>query len=555
MLKTSLKTSGYRTALKGFTIEMGLLILSVFLFAASFPNPVLKWGWFPLGFIALVPIFPVIHRSGWLKTCLYGIFYGWATYGVFNYWLTTFHPLAVVIVPSIYAVYFLAVFPLLKFANRLFPGKGYLVQLLIWLGYEYLRSLGFLGYPYGVIGYTQFRFIPFIQLAEITGIWGVTALVAFPSVFLGNGLKDGIKSFKTWVIENRIPGLIYIVVFVLNLVFGLITMNMDYGIPDKNGKSSTPQWKVALVQHNADTWKGGIRTYQKNIDTMVRLSEEALAEAPDVDAVIWSETCVVPGIDWHTRYRTDSARYQLVKDLTDYLSTKDVPYIFGNDDGQAIVDDQGRPVLDSERRLQRVDYNAVIHFDDGAIKGTYRKIHMVPFTEYFPYEHIFPRFYELMVNMDFHFWEHGTEYTVFDVRGVKISTPICFEDVFGDSSRAFVQRGAEVIVNLTNDSWSGSEAAEMQHAAMAVFRAVENRRSMVRGTNAGITCTILPTGKISDYAEPFTETYMIGSVPVFQDRDTLYTFWGDLWARIFLIGAVAALVLGSFYHLYIRKRK
>ena len=536
--------------------ELGLLLISVVLFALSFPNPLVMKGIFILGFIALVPIFPVIHKSGWLKVCLYGILYGWVSYGVFNYWLTTFHPLAVVIVPSIYAFYFLLVFPLLKLADVLFKEKGFLVQVVIWVGYEYLRTRGFLGYPYGVIGYTQYIFLPFIQIAEITGVWGVTALVVFPSVYLGNGLVKGFSGLKEWTASHRLSGFIYAALFIANLVFGLITMNMDYGQPDAEGKASVPQWKVALVQHNADTWEGGFRAYQRNVDSMIRLSEEALSEAPDVDAVIWSETCVVPGIDWHTRYRTDQNRYQLVKGLTDYLSSKDVPFIFGNDDGQALLDENGIPLLDSRGNLQRVDYNAVIHFDYGSIQNTYRKIHMVPFTEYFPYDHIFPKFYALMVARDFHFWEHGKEYTVFDVRGVKISTPICFEDVFGDSARGFVKRGAEVIVNLTNDSWSGSVSAEMQHAAMAVFRAVENRRSMVRGTNAGITCTVLPNGKITGMAEPFTETYMIGSVPVYTGRSTLYTLWGELWGRIFLYGGLMLLLSGIIFRIieYIRRK-
>ena len=543
-VQASLHEKSIRNGFIQIIKETGLLLVSIVLFALSFPNPISTWGFFPLGFVALLPVFPVIRKSGWVKVCLYGVLYGWVTYGVFNYWLTTFHPLAVVIVPSIYAFYFLLVFPLLKLAHVLFPRRGYLVQFVVWLGYEYLRTRGFLGYPYGVLGYTQYLFLPFIQIAEVTGIWGVTALVLFPSVYLGNGLSEGFGGLKTWIAEKRLPGLVYCCLFILNLIFGFVTMNMDYGAPDKNGDSSVPQWKVALVQHNADTWEGGFRAYQRNVDTMVRLTKDALTEAPDVDAVIWSETCVVPGIDWHTRYRTDRDRYQLVKELREFLSSRDVPFIFGNDDGQALTDDDGHPILDDRGNLQRVDYNAVIHFDYGEIQDTYRKIHMVPFTEYFPYEDLFPRFYALMVAKEFHFWEHGTEYTVFDVRGVKISTPICFEDVFGESSRAFVREGAEVIVNLTNDSWSGSVPAEMQHAAMAVFRAVENRRSLIRGTNAGITCTVLPNGKITAYAEPFTETYMIGSVPVYTGRSTLYTFWGEIWGKAALYGGLALLIFG-----------
>ena len=98
--------------------HLALLALSSFPFTAAFPNPLVESGIAPLAFIALVPIFPVIRRSGWIGIWLYGIFYGFATYALFNYWLANFHPLAIFIVPTIYAGYFFVVFPLLKLADR-----------------------------------------------------------------------------------------------------------------------------------------------------------------------------------------------------------------------------------------------------------------------------------------------------------------------------------------------------------------------------------------------------------------------------------------------------
>jgi apolipoprotein N-acyltransferase len=201
-----------------------------------------------------------------------------------------------------------------------------------------------------------------------------------------------------------------------------------------------------------------------------------------------------------------------------------------------------------------VDYNAVLLYHENELKQTYRKTHLVPFTENFPYKKLFPRFYPLLVDHDYHFWKKGTEYTVFEAGGVKFSTPICFEDVFGYISRRFVNEGAEVIVNMTNDGWSGSTAAQMQHMAMAVFRAVENRRSVVRGTNSGMTCTIDPDGRIIDMMDPFVEGYMISEVPVFTDAETLYTRWGDYFAWIALISSLVILPLGMFRHVLRRGR-
>lgn len=171
----------------------------------------------------------------------------------------------------------------------------------------------------------------------------------------------------------------FLVLVVINILSGILVMK-DFSL--------YPQWKVALIQHNADTWKGGIRTYERNFGILKRLSLEAVKENPDI--VIWSETSFVPGVDWHTRYRTDKDRYALVKDLKDFLATQKVPYVIGNDDGQ--LKDPSLPPVLPDGSYNRVDYNAVFLYEDGYLKQTYRKIQLVPFTENFPYKKLFQSF-------------------------------------------------------------------------------------------------------------------------------------------------------------------
>ena len=147
-----------------------------------------------------------------------------------------------------------------------------------------------------------------------------------------------------------------------------------------------------------------------------------------------------------------------------------------------------------------------------------------------------PWLYNLLKANDYHWWEKGTESVVFETsNGIKFSTPICYEDVFGDVCAKFVANGADLIVNMTNDSWSGSEAAERQHAVMAVFRCVETRKTMLRSTNSGMTCLITPNGKIQGEVEPFKMTWKIWDVPVYSTETygtTLYVRIIDLCADI-----------------------
>jgi apolipoprotein N-acyltransferase len=222
-----------------------------------------------------------------------------------------------------------------------------------------------------------------------------------------------------------------------------------------------------------------------------------------------------------------------------------VPFLVGNDDGQLARDERGREV--------RVDYNAALLFEGGEIVQTYRKLHLVPFTEHFPYRRLLPGVYEWLANADTHFWEKGDQYTVFEAGGVRFSTPICFEDTFPHLARGFVRRGAQVLVNMTNDSWSNSVACEMQHMSIALFRTLETRRSLVRSTNGGITCVIDPNGRITAMLQPFTQGTLVAEVPVLDRGQTLYTRWGDWFAFVVLALAAGGLAGGGVRALLLRR--
>jgi apolipoprotein N-acyltransferase len=505
--------------------ELGLLLLSALLFALSFPTFIYEWGFPPVGFVAIIPAFIVIHRSGWIRILPYGLFYGFFCYTFYNFWLITWHPMAIFIVPSIYAFYFLIFFPILKLIDTVYPKYGYFFQAVAWIGYEYLRTQGFLGYSYGVLGYTQYPFLPLIRIASLFGVWGVTFLVIFPSVFLGNALKRGLVHFRSFITEHRVAVVVYGVVFLASIIYGVT------GVIDI---SEARKWKVALVQQNIDPWRGGYPTYDKALRVLTRLSREALRENPEI--VIWSETSFVPGIDWHTKYRTDDKSYQYVKRLKDFLKDQPVAFVIGNNDGQKRLLPNGKEI--------RVDYNATVLYRDNRIVDIYRKLHLVQFSEHFPYRGMWTWLYNALSSADIHWYEKGKDHVIFEDGSVRFATPICFEDTFGDLNREFVQKGADVLVNMTNDSWSNSVVCEIQHMTMAIFRAVENSRSMVRSTNGGITCIIDPTGRVLGKLEPFTADYLIGSVPVITGRTTLYTRFGDWMGYSFLFLALIAVVVG-----------
>ncbi len=508
--------------------DLLLLASGALLFALSFPNFLYRWGFGFLAWFALVPVFILINRSGYLKIILFGLLYGYFGYSLFNFWLAKFNPTSFVVVPLIYAVYFMCWFPVFKWADKTLPRYGYILQTVFWLAYEIFRTRGFLGYSYGILGYSQYKNTALIGIADLTGVLGVSMLVVFPSLWIARYIrfrKEEGRSFNALKKAKYlfIPGVVYLVILAGSFLYsGITKVNYEEG----------PKWRTSLIQHDVNAWLSGTEVYQMALDKLLELSDEALADEPDT--IIWSETSFVPSIDWHNRRRTDRIRYNMVQELMSFLEQSDVPFLIGNNDS----------VLSAGRQIT---YNAVLQFDGAEIVDRYHKIHLVPFGEHFPFEKIFPWFYEYILDNGATFYEKGEEYTVFDVAGVKASPLICFEDTFGYLSRNFVREGAQVLVNVTNDSWSPAQACSIQHVGMAVFRSVENRRSMVRSTNGGFTCLIDPNGKIVDWLEPFTADVLTVDVPVYDDTTSLYTATDHLFDRLVMVlsvlGGIGLLIL------------
>ena len=533
-----------------FLINAGLLVLSAILFALPQPNLLSQKGLPAFAYIAFVPLFILVRRVSFRASFIWGAFYGLFSYCLFSYWLGFFHPLAMYVIGTLYFFWLLLVVPLLKLADLLFPKRGFIVQWMLWVGYEYLKTLGFNGYSYGIIGYSQWSWPVIIQIASIFGVWGVSALVVFPSAWIAGGIKDGctgklsgwVSGFRDFARDHAVSACLWCAAFIATVVFGLVSP-IDY--------SASPKVKVALIQPNSDPWMGGIDSYRRNFDTLTRLSDKALGENPGVKLVVWPETAFIPRIDWHYRYREDRESYELVSQLLTYLDKAPVPFVIGNDDAV-----QGRS---ADGILGRVDYNAVFMFKPGENvmppnPDRYRKMHLVPFTEHFPYKKQFPWVYDLLVKNDTHFWEQSNDPVVFSAAGLAFSTPICFEDTFGYLSRLFVHNGARAIVNLTNDAWAKSGPCQYQHLSMAVFRTVENRVPLVRSTASGQTCYVDPNGVVVAMAPPFSEAFLVVDVPALSGyRVTLYDVWGDLLGILFAAGAATMLVIGlltKLRHLY-----
>ena len=537
-----------------YCTEVLILLVSAFIYSLAFPGFLNENGLGFISFFALIPVFVIIKNTSFIASGIYGFIFGFVFYAIFNYWLTTFHQLAILIVTIIKGTEMLMLFYALKLATIFFKKHAYLVQAVIWVAYAYLSESWFAGYAYGTIAYSLYSYLPLIQIAEFTGIWAIIFMQILPQAFIASFSSGCFRgkdpSFKNFIKKHKVFPVVYLVLFVLWFVTGLIQLNIW------TAKEADKSMKIAAIQHNADTWEGGYDTYRKNFSNLRRLSLEAKMEDPDL--VAWSETAFVPSVSWHTTYSYDgnelyygnSETKKLVQEFIDFAADLDIPLITGNPKG--VLKDPTLPPMLENGELNREDYNSVLLFEDGEIVEEYTKLHLVPFTEHFPYEKQLPWLYNILLANDYNWWLAGTEPVVFELNDIKFATPICYEDTFGYLSAGYVASGADLILNMTNDRWSGSADAALQHGTMATFRSVENRKTMLRSTNSGYTCLILPNGKIVQDLEQFKMTYEVFDVPIYLTETNGLTFFTthiDLFAHIAIYLSVFMLTLGLVLHI------
>ena len=523
---------------KGLFLKILLLLISSVLFWITNPNCIFEDGLWYFAFFNYLPVLFLIKKSSLSESVIFGALYGVISYGLYGYWLQAFHPLGLIIACLGYLIICALLFTVLKWADIVCKKNGWLLQFICICAYEYLKTLGFFGISYGVTAYTQWKFLYLIQITSIVGVFGLNLLVIFPSAFffslifknnekrkLINHVDFGRKSHISAYVKKEealsinslkltvICGIIWAILFLSSIIYGF----------QKIGSAKRENFiTVAAIQNNESPWKNGIEEYSRNIKNLIQLTEEAQYLSSEIDFIVWPETAVAPSIIYNYDYGTDVRRFMLISQLLNFLDENNAVFVIGNSHEVEF------------RGAEKQYYNSALVFESGKNvhppePGIYSKIKLVPFTEDFPLKHTFPNLYIKLLNGGAYMWDKGDEYTVFDYRGLKFSTPICFEDTFSSVCRKMVLNGSRCFINLSNDSWSNSKACQHQHLAMAVFRSVENQVPSVRSTASGVTCIISPEGKIEKAAPEFCPAYIIGKVPVIKEGEvSLFTRAGDV---------------------------
>lgn len=484
------------------TREAALALLSGLLLTLSYPKP--DWG--VLAFGALVPLIVAIESVSPLRAWGIGLMAGlvfwlgsvsWVLHSMVVYggvpWLPSLLALAGL---ALYLSLYHATFAFLLRWLKLAGGAAVLGAAALWVALEVLRTHLLTGFPWNLLGYTQYRNPGLLRLAPLAGVYGVSfALVAVNAALAEVVRRWGRRDALPWA---AVPA----------TALALTAVGAPASLPPDSAT------QVAVIQGNMEQavkWDPAFQ--EETLRNYEDLTRRAAVGQPAL--IVWPETSL-PFV-----FREDPRRGRVLALAQEVQGTLIV----------------GAP----DREGNRFTNSAFVITPAGAIAGKYDKVHLVPFGEYVPWWGGFGLAERLAAGAIGNFRSGGAR-PVFDSPAGRVGIVICYEAIFPSEVREYFRQGADFLVNITNDAWFGDTAAPRQHLAMAAFRAAENGAYLVRAANTGISAVVGPDGRILAATSLFSREILTARIGP-RGRTTLYTRYGDVFAWAAIAGVVGLVLL------------
>jgi apolipoprotein N-acyltransferase len=496
-----------------------LAVGSGVLLALSFP----KFGHGAVAWVALAPLMIALAQA---RSRAHGLRLGYLTGAVSALGIVYWTALVVTQFGGLALPVGVAVMVLLCLALALFPSlfgwmlsgwvralgpAALLLAPVAWVATEILRAHTLFNFAWCLLGYSQHANLPVLQLARYAAVYGVSFVVAGTSAVLAY------MAVEPRGRPRRRAGLAAAALLAAVWAHGYWLLRTP--LPEAG------RLRVGLVQASIlqeEKWDPGLAW--RNIQSHLALTRRATAQGARL--VVWPESAVPSFFD------RDPAVADL---LRGEVEARRIYLVFGNDD---------RDAGDDERRF-RIWVGAKMLDPDGRLGLRYHKIRLVPFGEYVPIQSLLSAIGVGKLVRRVGEFTPGDELAVGTADGHRLAVFICYEAIFPDLVRGFTRRGADLLVNITNDGWYGRTSAPYQHLAMAVFRAVENGKYLVRAANTGITAVVDARGRIRQRTSLFEQTVLVadaaivpGSTPYARHGDVFA--WGCLGAAVALTAAVLA---------------
>lgn len=472
-----------------------------------------------LPWVALVPMLYALRGRRPIARCLFGYFFGVCFFGILFYWITLVRYPA-----TLGYLAFLFVFPAVFIPWGALTGwaldrggaAAMLIPALAWAALELLMSYGAFAFPWWSLAVSQTHNLSIVQIASVTGMYGVSFLVVMSNVFVYEVLTRRMA-------RNRIVWICFALALLGAEIFGMKALMKK---PVENAKTV----RVALIQASF-TQEEKLTAIQENInedldmmyDTYWNMSADA-AKISRPDLIVWPES-VLPSF---------------------MILDRSLP------ETQRRVGGFGATLITG---VYIESYNSVVGVSPrGQYLGRYDKTQLVPFGEYVPYRDVLgkiPGLGNWLNNKVFESdVERGKRHHLFDVNGNKAGVMICFESQVPHIARSMTRDGANMLLVVTNDAWFRESPSAAQHVALAALRAIENRRPLAQAANAGLSVVIDPYGRVTKASGLFTREYVTGAMQPSSEM-TFYTKHGD----VFGIACIAALALCVALAMFAEKKE
>jgi len=488
----------------------------------SFP----QFNVFPLVWVAFIPLLVLLYDKSGKQSFRIGFLFGTVYFFGTIYWIyhslnhygsiSLVSSLFVVLLLSLYLSLYPALFCVLYSAvirKKDLPAA--FVAPVLWTSLEYLRSIVFTGFPWSSLGYSQFNFTVFIQSADITGIYGISFLI----IAVNGAVADFFIHRKRMIIKPLHARFYTYAGWIVLLA--LIAANFCYGFYRLYQERPGSPIDVAIVQGNIEQDKKWDKEYQQFVsDAYKKLTLSALSTtettANPPNLIVWPETSV-PFFFGNNRQSDEHISFQ--KGLHTYL-------LFG-------------AVMLKNNSRDKFSNSAVLLTKEGKPSYIYDKIHLVPFGEYVPLRNLLFFVNKLVEGVGDYI--PGDSYTKAVTPFGSFATPICYEIIFPGLVRKYYVKGGDFMVNMTNDAWFGDTSGPYQHFSMAVFRAIENRKPVIRAANTGISGFIDSSGNILQTSDIFVGTILRKVIKTDQTL-SFYTKYGDLFSFFCIVSSIFLLL-------------
>ena len=503
-----------------------LLISSGILLGISFPPFPFPFQLFM--FAALVPYFYVIDRREKLidinrATYLTAFVFCLITIYWVGSWQAATDPF--LLISGVLLVFFNPVFFLIPstlyfYARSLFNKKWALFFFpLFWITYEYAYMITDASFPWLTLGSGLSHFLPFIQVAEFIGAVGISLLVLYINYFVFKAAfqSGGKRKMIFWTIA-----------------LSLITLPIIYGYYRINTfEMSNKKVKVGIVQPNFDPWDKWSEESSPSavLDLYFEMSQKAIDK--NAALIVWPETAIPVYLMGGTYLNLTGKIYSFLKKQNVYLLTgmPDLRFFSSKENAPSDVK------YSKEGGYYYATYNAILLFSPNSQSlQRYGKMKLVPFGERVPFVDELPFLGNwIKWGVGISGWNVGQDTSIFFIPKIKIEEPngikedslringlVCYESIYPFFNASFVNKGVDFISVVTNDSWYGNSSGPYQHKEFAVLRAIENRKSVIRAANGGISCIIDPLGRTVKETKMFTRDVLTGDV-ILQPGKTFFT--------------------------------